>query len=445
MDKGEGPGDNGLLEGLTTPAPLYFLRPRNYRKAPDVIIDGLQPLATEIGKLKLLPGNPRKGDIQAVARSLEAFGQRKPIVAITDGTVIAGNHTLQAAQSLGWDKIAVVFVEDDEAKAKAYALADNRTAELGGYDSQALAELISDVQLLDKELFAATGWDNDDLLEILNQLELQQLPTVLTDPDDIPDAPPAKTVPGDVWLLGPHRVMCGDSTVPTDVDKLMAGVKADMVWTDPPYGVSYVGGTADALTLQNDDMTPAQLEDLLRLSLSNALSTCQPGGAWFVAGPDRHGPFRSFVDVLHELGVYRQCVIWLKDAFVLGRWDYHSRHEVLFYGWAPGAVHRGPPDRAQDTIWEFPKPRENKIHPTMKPIALIERAINNHTNRNEVVFDPFGGSGSTLIACHQTGRVARLMELDPRYVDVICKRFQEHTGIKPINQATNQEHDFLED
>ena len=202
-----------------------------------MIIDGLQPLATEIGKLKLLPGNPRKGDIQAVARSLEAFGQRKPIV--------AGNHTLQAAQSLGWDKIAVVFVEDDEAKAKAYALADNRTAELGGYDSQALFEMITDVQLLDKELFAATGWDNDDLAELLATLELEQLPAAFTDPDDVPDRSPSKTIEGDIWLLGPHRVLCGNATQPTDIEKVLAGELAAYVFTDPPYNVAYEGGTSE--------------------------------------------------------------------------------------------------------------------------------------------------------------------------------------------------------
>jgi site-specific DNA-methyltransferase (adenine-specific) len=433
---------------------MGYPQPFKLSKGPDVIIEGLQPLATEIDKLKLLPGNPRKGDIQAVARSLEAFGQRKPIVAISDGTVIAGNHTLQAAQSLGWKKIAVVFVEDDEAKAKAYALADNRTAELGGYDNQALVDLISDVQLLDKELFAATGWENDDLAELIATLELQQLPTSFTDPDNIPDAPPAKTVPGDVWLLGPHRVVCGDSTSPTDVDKLMAGSNADMVWTDPPYGVAIVGGNHSlspeerkrqgGLTIDNDDLSPLELEQFLRSALGEALNACRAGAVWFVAAPP--GPlFVPFGIVLLELGIWRQTLVWLKSSLVMGRSDYHYRHEAIFYGWKPGAAHTEPPDRKGDTIWEFDRPSRNHEHPTMKPIALIERAIKNHTKSNEVVLDVFGGSGSTLIACHQTGRIARLMELDPRYVDVICRRFQEHTGIKPINQATNQEHDFLED
>jgi site-specific DNA-methyltransferase (adenine-specific) len=420
-----------------------------------VIIEGLQPLATEIDKLKLLPGNPRKGDIQAVARSLEAFGQRKPIVAISDGTVIAGNHTLQAAQSLGWEKIAVVFVEDDEAKAKAYALADNRTAELGGYDNQALADLISDVQLLDKELFAATGWENDDLAELIATLELEQLPTAFTDPDDIPDAPPAKTVPGDVWLLGSHRVVCGDSTDSDVIAKATNGRKADMVWTDPPYGVAVnvvesveeakrLRRRTDGKVIENDDLSPEQLGVFLAQAFAAADSVCRPGAVWFVAAPG--GPlFLQFAQALNDRGIWRQTITWVKDQFAMGRSDYHGRHEPLFYGWTPGAAHQPPPDRTQDTVWEFARPKRSPEHPTMKPIALIERAIVNHTKRNDLVLDSFGGSGSTLIAAHNSGRTAALVELSPTYVDVICRRFQEHTGIKPVNQATNQEHDFLED
>ncbi len=202
-----------------------------------MIVSGLEPLAVDIDALQLLPGNPRRGDVAAVSRSLDAFGQRKPIVALRDGTVIAGNHTLQAAQSLGWEKIAVVWVDDDDATAKAFALADNRTAELGDYDDQALADLIAAVAEADADLLAASGWTSDDLTELLATLEPELLPAVLTDPDDIPDAPPAKTVPGDVWLLGPHRVVCGDSSEPTVLDKAFDGRSIDIVLTDPPYGI----------------------------------------------------------------------------------------------------------------------------------------------------------------------------------------------------------------
>ena len=421
-----------------------------------MIIDGLQPLATEIGKLKLLPGNPRKGDIQAVARSLEAFGQRKPIVAITDGTVIAGNHTLQAAESLGWTEIAVVFVKDDEATAKAYALADNRTAELGGYDNQALADLISDVQLLDKELFAATGWDNDDLLEILNELGLQELPTAFTDLDDIPEPPPEKTVPGDVWLLGSHRLVCGDSTQPETIAEALGGQKADLVWTDPPYGISYqkdltpeqakaLRKRTDGLSIKNDDLRGDDLALFLRMAFEAAIQHCRLGASWFVSAPQGGNEHIAFMSTLIDLGIYREPIIWVKDVLVLSRSDYHYRHEPILYGWVPGAAHTPPPDRTQTTVWEIPRPKRSPEHPTMKPVALPVKSIENHTKPGDVVLDMFAGSGTVLIAAHSTGRTAALVELDPHYVDVICRRFQEHTGIKPINQATNQEHDFLED
>jgi DNA modification methylase len=402
-----------------------------------MIVEDLLPLAKPIEQFRLLPGNPRRGDVTAVAASLSAFGQRKPIVALPDGTVIAGNHTLQAAQQLGWDEIAVVVVRDDDVTAKAYALADNRTAELGGYDDELLAELIAEVANEDELLFAATGWDIDELADLL-----EDSAESYTDPDDVPEPPKvAVTKPGDVWLLGPHRVVCGDSTNASAVSAALAGRKADMVWTDPPYGVSY---ETKAGKVHNDDIGDDALAEMLKAALGVTLTASRPGGAWFVAGPDRHGPFKVFVDLLHDLGVYRQTVLWVKDRFVLGRMDYHCRHEPIFYGWAPGAPHVPPPDRSQDTVWEIDKPKRNADHPTMKPVALITRAVENHTKRGDLVLDPFGGSGSTLIASHDTGRSAVLVELSPQYVDVICRRFQEHTGIVPILESTGQEHDFCE-
>ena len=200
------------------------------------IVENLRALATPIDTLELLPGNPRVGDVDAVAASLNRFGQRKPIVANTAGVVIAGNHTLQAARQLGWTHIAVVRVDDDDATAKAFALADNRTAELGSYDDAALEAMVRDVLEFDAELLADTGGSGEDLEAVLAGLE-PPLPPPLEDPDAVPDRAPALTVPGDVWLLGPHRLLCGDSTVPSDVERVMAGGQADMVWTDPPYGV----------------------------------------------------------------------------------------------------------------------------------------------------------------------------------------------------------------
>jgi site-specific DNA-methyltransferase (adenine-specific) len=421
-----------------------------------VITDDLAALATPIDQLELLDGNPRRGDIDAVARSLDRFGQRKPIVARrSDRQVVAGNHTLQAARKLGWDEIAVVWVDDDEVTAKAFALADNRTAELGDYDDQLLGDLLKAVGDVDPALLADAGWAGDAVAELLERLEPEQVPIADTDPDDIPESAPAKTVPGDVWLLGPHRVACGDSTVPTDFDKLMAGELADMVWTDPPYGVAVnavesveeakrLRRRTDGKVILNDNLSPAELGGFLQSAFATTISVCRPGSVWFVAAPG--GPlFLQFAIALDEMGIWRQTITWVKDQFAMGRSDYHGRHEPIFYGWTPGAAHQPPPDRTQDTVWEVPRPKRSPEHPTMKPVALIERAVVNHTKKGAVVLDPFGGSGTTLIACHQTGRVARLIELDPKYVDVICRRFQEHTGIKPIAEATGREHDFTKE
>jgi DNA modification methylase len=405
-----------------------------------MIAPDLQPLARPIADLHSLPGNPRRGNVEAVMESYRTFGQRKPVVALRDGTVIAGNHQLEAARRLGWTEIAVVYVEDDDTTAKAYALADNRTAELGTYDNFDLAQMLKAVSV-DEALFDATGYTDKDLKDLLKAIE--PLPTI-TDADDVPEQAPAKTVPGDVWVLGPHRLVCGDSTDSTVSARLMGDTKADLVWTDPPYGVAYVGKTADAMTIENDDMNVKELEQFLFNALGNTHVHTRPGAVWYVAAPSGV-PSLAFSTVLHALKVWRHTLVWVKDTFVMGRADYHYRHEIMYYGWTEGAAHQTPPDRKQDTVWEITRPKANREHPTMKPIDLIVKSLENSTNKGDIVIDPFGGSGSTLIACHQTGRIARLIELDPTYCDVICARFQKATGILPIAEATGQEHDFTLD
>jgi len=420
-----------------------------------VIAPDLQPLAQPIDTLHLLEGNPRRGDVQAVARSYERFGQRKPIVARRDGTVIAGNHQLLAARTLGWTEIAVVYVDDDDLTASAYALADNRTADLGTYDSKALAELIAEVSV-DLDLLLATGYTTQDLDDLIESIEPTEVPFV-GDPDTIPESAPAKTIHGDVWLLGPHRLMCGDCREPSDVERLMAGAKADMVWTDPPYGVSYEsagrrmarerGNTSvkQHAPIANDELRGHDLASLLRASFGNAASATKPGSAWWVASPQGGQEHVVFMQNLIDIGVYRQTIIWVKDSFVVGRSDYHYRHEPILYGWTPGAAHREPPDRKGDTVWEIPRPKRSKEHPTMKPVALVQKCIDRHTKRGEIVLDVFGGSGTTMIAAHLLGRQAYLMELDEHYCDIICARFQKATGIIPIAEATGNEHNFLPD
>lgn len=413
-----------------------------------VIAADLAPLAVPVDELTLLPGNPRVGDVDAIARSLAAFGQRKPVVANRDGTVIAGNHTLLAARQLGWDTVAAVWVDDDATTAHAYALADNRTAELGSYDDAALAALIAEVHGADAELLAATGWSGDDLQDLLDRLAPEPGP-LATDPDDVPEQAPAITAKGDVWRLGEHRLVCGDSSVPADVERLMGDDVADMVWTDPPYGVAYVGGYSHAytpkerlamggMTIANDELDLGQLRVFLRSTLGGpVLAACRHGAAWFVASPE--GPrFRAYAEVLDDLGIWRQTLAWVKDSLVMGRTDYHYRHESLIYGWVPGAAHTAPPDRTGDSVWEVPRPKQSERHPTMKPVALVTRAIENHTTRRGLILDPFAGSGTTIIAAQVTGRRAAAVEVDPHYCDVICKRFEQATGVVPVRAGREQ-------
>jgi site-specific DNA-methyltransferase (adenine-specific) len=204
---------------------------------------------------------------------------------------------------------------------------------------------------------------------------------------------------------------------------------ADLVWTDPPYGVSYVVKTKDALSIQNDSLNPEEFLAFLKSAFENAKAVSKPGAVWYVAAAPGN-LFLSFAIALSDLQIWRQTLIWVKNSFVLGRSDFHYRHEPIFYGWTPGAAHQEPPDRKQDSVWEIPRPKRSEEHPTMKPLELIIRAIRNSTNKGQIVLDPFGGSGSTLIAAEQTGRKARLIELDPKYCDVIVTRWQNLTGEK---------------
>jgi site-specific DNA-methyltransferase (adenine-specific) len=415
-----------------------------------MIQNDLLQLAHPITELQLLPGNPRRGDIEAVKRSLEAFGQRKPIVVRrTDNVVIAGNHTLQAAQALGWDEIAVVWVDDDEVTSKAFALADNRTAELGDYDEDALADLINDVGSLNPGLLESSGWDDKAVQELLNRVEQIDIPI---DANDVPDDISSISKLGDIWLLGKHKVMCGESTDALQVNHLMNGVKADLVWTDPPYGVDIQerdmaqanvrGRRKDGKGVMNDDLKGTELYSFLHKAFTIGKENTKDGGCWYVASPPGDLMIQ-FGNALIDLGLARHSLVWVKDSLVMGRADYHYRHEVLFYGWKEGAAHHEPPDRKQDSVWEIPRPKRSPEHPTMKPIELIAKAIKNSSNQNEIVLDLFGGSGSTLIAAQETNRTAYLMELDPKYVDVICARFQKLTGVLPVLESSGKVHDFL--
>ena len=407
-----------------------------------MIIEPLQPLAVPVDSLEPLEGNPRRGDVDAVAASLTRFGQRKPIVVRkSDRQIVAGNHTWLAAKQLGWDKIAAVLVDDDTATSQAFALADNRTAELGGYDDTLLLDLIRQVSEVDAELLADTGWSDQAIQDLINKVD----PGLPDSPpsDDAPEAPEHPvSKPGDVWILGSHRVMCGDSTDVTAYDTLLGDGLVDCVWTDPPYGVAYVGKTKDKLTIQNDTLDVPALTDFLRSAFNAVITKTRPGASWYVSAP--HGPIGlAFSVALTELGVWKHSLVWVKDSLVMGRADYHYKHEPLYYGWTPGASHDWYGDRKQTTVLEFERPKRSAEHPTMKPVEMITYCLNNSAPQGGTVLDPFAGSGSTLMACEYTGRKARVIELDPKYVDVICRRWQEYTGSTPILESTNTPHNFI--
>lgn len=398
--------------------------------------------------------NPRRGDVDAIAASLTARGQYRPIV-VNIGTltgrpyeVLAGNHTAAAARSLGWPTIQATTVDVDDEGAAQIVLADNRLADLGTYDDAALLDALVAAGDL-----AGTGYEPTDLAALAAALDE---PVALTDPDDVPDKPAEPiSEDGDIWELGPHRLIVG-SCANVELIRSAGLGDVDAVWTDPPYGVSYVGKTSDALTIDNDGADEAA--DVFAAALRTILELARPGAPYYVACPP--GPdVLAFAGALGDAGMpVRQPLVWVKQALVLGRSDYHYRHEFVLegtmpidepdtfetvaYGFTPGAKGRngrGSPgwygDNKQTTVFEVPRPMASRIHPTMKPVELIVRMLRNSLRPGGLVFDPFAGSGSTLIAAHQLGSRALLVELDPHYADVICRRYQEHTGTLPVRRS----------
>jgi DNA modification methylase len=388
----------------------------------------IQTVPTEV--LALDPGNARKHghrNLEAIKASLAQFGQRRPLVVASDMTVIAGNGTLEAARDLGWSEIDVTVVPPDwtREQAKAYALADNRTAELASWDEDVLLETLTELDL--------AGWDVS-----LLAFDYPGNQAVIEDEAPEPPEDPV-THPGDLWLLGDHRLLCGDATKPGDVARLMGGAQAACMWTDPPYGVDYVGKTKDAKTIAND--TEEGLASLLRAAFARADEALEPGSPFYVAHPA--GPASlTFGTALVDAGLrIHQTLVWVKDSMVLGHSDYHYKHEPIYYGWTPGegrsgrgehAGSRWHGDNSQVSVLQYARPARSKEHPTMKPVGLVAHCLCNSTRPGALVYDPFLGSGTTLIACEQRGRVCLGLELDPRYCDVITERWQNLTGNKAV-------------
>ena len=378
---------------------------------------------------KLIPyvNNARTHSAEQVNKlraSLREFGFINPVIVDRDLNVIAGHGRILAAREEGIKEVPCVYVDYlTEAQKKAYILADNRMAMDAGWDEELLRV---EIEALQAEAFdvSLTGFEEQEITDLFKE----ENDTGAEDDDFDLSAALEKASfveRGDVWTVGRHRLMCGDATVAEDVSKLMDGRKANLILTDPPYGVSFQ--SSDGLSIQNDSIKGEEFYQFLLSAMKNMADHLEKGGAAYVFHADTEGLNfrRAFVDAgFHLAG----CCIWVKNSLVLGRSDYQWQHEPVLYGWKKKGKHQWYTGRKESTIWEFDKPKKNGDHPTMKPIPLLAYPIMNSSMSNAMVLDPFGGSGSTLIACEQTDRICRTIELDEKFCDVIVKRYIEQVG-----------------
>lgn len=394
---------------------------------PVVTVHGTREVSVD--ELHAHPQNPNRGDVDALAQSLDTFGQYRAIVAHIDGTILAGHHLWQAAKARGHTTIRVEFIDCDEQTARRILVADNRLADLGpGVDPSLLLAVLNDLDILE-----GTGYSDEDLALLDRQ---QNPPQPLTDPDDAPPRPdsPTRAAVGQVWHLGPHRLHVGSCTDTDAVRAMLAGDTADCIWTDPPYGVDYIGKTKQALTISND--TTNGLDQLLADAFATAAAVARPGAPVYVAHADTERV--TFDTALRAAGItVRQNLIWVKNQLVMGRSDYHWQHEPILYGFTAtgpgvGRLGRGGDhwhgDNAASTVLHVDKPTANHTHPTMKPVDLIVPLITNSCPPGGIVLDLFAGSGSTLAAAFLTGHRAALVELDPCYAEVILDRWEAISG-----------------
>lgn len=385
--------------------------------------------------------------IAQIIASIKEFGFTNPILIGGDNVIIAGHGRLLAAQRLGLKEVPVIRLPDlTETQRKALVIADNKIALNAGWDEEMLALEMKELEENDFNL-DILGFSEDELKELENFGEPQT--EAKSEDDEIPEAPVEPiTKRGDVWILGEHRLMCGDTTMFDDMRKLMRDDRAAMIFTDPPYNVNYGStmkdsiryhaGTLGGRKIMNDNLGDG-FPQFLTDSLSNLLMFCQGAAYVCMSSSELHTLYNAFIAAG---GKWSTFIIWAKNTFTLGRADYQRQYEPILYGWNADKPHYWCGDRDQSDVWEYNKPVKNDLHPTMKPVELVERAVLNSSKSGDIVLDGFGGSGSTLIACEKNNRKARLMELDPKFCDVIVKRWEDYTGKKAQlleNEENNSE------
>lgn len=395
----------------------------------------MQIVYKKLDEIKPYEKNPRnnEGAVQYVANSIREFGFKVPIVIDKYGEIVAGHTRYKAAKVLGIETVPCIIADDlSPERVKAFRLADNKTGELALWDDDLLKLELDG--LVDDFDMADFGFFDGDILP-------EEEPEVVDDDYDPQPPEEPKSKRGDIYQLGRHRLMCGDSTSVTDVETMCGGRQMDLLITDPPYNVNYEGGTG--MKIQNDNMEDEKFRQFLRDAFLTADTVMKPGATFYIWHADSEG--YNFRGACHDIGWnVRQCLIWVKNSLVLGRQDYQWRHEPCLYGWKDGAGHNWYNDRKQTTVLEFDRPSRSAEHPTMKPVPLFDYQIKNSSKKGDAVLDLFGGSGTTIVCCEQNGRDAYLMELDPKYVDVIIDRYEKLTGDKAVLLTKEEESNVRE-
>lgn len=394
-----------------------------------------------ISRVKPFDRNARKipqSAVDKVALSIQEFGWQQPIVVDVEGVVVAGHTRRLSALQLKLTEVPVVVASHlTAAQIRAYRLMDNRSHDEAKWDVEIAGLELGELRGLGMDL-TMTGFS-------LNEIGKLSPITGLTDPDEVPALETEViTHPGDLWILGGHRVLCGDSTAEIPFEH------CDLLWTDPPYGVNYVGKTKDALKITNDG--PAGLKALIDAALLRCGACLKESSPFYIAHPPG-ALYLIFGNAVREAGwQIHQNLIWLKDSMVLGHSDYHFRHEPILYGFIPGPGRSGRGNHtgskwygthSETSVFEIPRPKRSAEHPTMKPVELVERCVQNSSSNGDLILDPFGGSGTTLIACEKTGRNARIVEIDPTYVDLIVRRWQSFTGKQATLESSGETFDSI--